>query len=68
MMQEESGVLEISQYYNPNDEVKVCDGSFDEQIGNILFLDSSGRIRMLIDLMYVKIILTTITERLLLFN
>ena len=68
MSREESGVLEISQYYNPGDKVKVCGGPFDEQIGNILSLDPSGRIRMLMDLMGGKIISTITAERLLKVN
>ena len=68
MLREESGVLEISQYFNSGDKVKVCGGPFDEQIGNILSADSSGRIRMLMDLMGGKIISTITGERLLKVN
>ena len=68
MRREESGDLEISQYYNSGDKVKVCGGPFDEQIGNILSLDTSGRIRLLMDLMGGKIISTIIAERLLKVN
>lgn len=68
MAQEESGVLEINQYFKSGDMAKVCGGPFDEQIGKILSADRSGRIRMLMDLMGGEIISTITAERLVKVN
>jgi len=68
MAQEEFGILKINQYFKSGDMAKVCGGPFDEQIGEILSANQSGRIRILMNLMGGEVITSIIAERLVKVN
>jgi len=58
LAREENGVIPVCSEFVPGEIVQVCGGPFDEQIGEIISSDQSGRVRLLMKLLGGDIVST----------